>query len=66
MRKIRKKRRHFIFCGDFGVAARTLDLEEWHQHNGSPGLRKEDRQWIDTDYSMKSGYVDAFREVFSQ
>ena len=41
MRKIRKKRRHFIFCGDFGVAARTLDLEEWHQHNESPGFTKK-------------------------
>ena len=64
MRKIRKKRRHFIFCGDFGVAARTLDLEEWHQHNESPGFTKEDRHWIDSLLN-DVGYVDAFREVFA-
>ena len=57
MRKIRKKRRHFIFCGDFGVAARTLDLEEWHQHNESPGFTTEDRHWIDTLLN-DIGYVD--------
>ena len=64
MRKIRKKRRHFIFCGDFGVAARTLDLEEWHQHNESPGFTQEDRHWIDMLLN-DIGYVDAFREVFA-
>jgi len=64
MRKIRKKRRHFIFCGDFGVAARTIDLEEWHQHNDSPGFTKDDRQWIDTLLN-EVGYADAFREVFT-
>ncbi len=64
MRKIRKKRRHFIFCGDFGVAARTLDLEEWHKHNDSPGFSKQDRQWLD-GLLNEAGYVDAFRAVFS-
>ena len=59
-----KKRRHFIFCGDFGVAARTLDLEEWHQHNESPGFTKEDRHWINMLLN-DIGYVDAFREVFT-
>ena len=56
-----KKRRHFIFCGDFGVAARTLDLGE--QYYESPGFTKEDRHWIDTLLN-DIGYVDAFREVF--
>ena len=64
MRKIRKKRRHFIFCGDFGVATRTIDLENWHKHNESPGFTKADRQWLDTILDQ-TGYVDAFREVFS-
>ena len=63
MRKLRKKRRHFIFCGDFGVAARTLDVEEWHQHNESPGFTKYDRHWLDHLLS-DIGYADAFREVF--
>ena len=63
MRKIRKKRRHFVFCGDFGVAARTLDVEEWHQHNESPGFTKDDRHWLD-HLLNDIGYVDAFREVF--
>lgn len=64
MRKIRKKRRHFIFCGDFGIGARTLDLEEWHQHNDTPGFTKADRQWLDQVLS-EAGYVDAFRAVFA-
>ena len=63
MRKIRKKRRHFVFCGDFGVAARTLDVEEWHQHNESPGFTKDDRHWLD-HLLNDIGYADAFREVF--
>ena len=62
MIKIRKKRRHFIFCGDFGVAARTIDLEEWHKHNESPGFTKEDRQWLEMLLNQ-AGYVDAFREL---
>ena len=63
MRKIRKKRRLFIFCGDFGIALRTIDVEEWHKHNDSPGFRKSDRCWLDS--IMKDvGYVDAFRQIF--
>jgi exodeoxyribonuclease-3 len=64
LRKIRKKRRHFVFCGDFGVAPRTLDLEKWHKHNNTPGFSQEDRNWIDT-LLTDSGYVDAFRAVFA-
>ena len=63
MRKIRKKRRRFVFCGDFGVAARTLDVEEWHQHNESPGFTKDDRHWLD-HLLNDIGYADAFREIF--
>ncbi|MBU29726.1 MAG: exodeoxyribonuclease III [Gammaproteobacteria bacterium] len=63
MRKVRKKRRHFIFCGDFGVAARTLDVEKWHQHHESPGFTKDDRHWLDSLLSG-IGYADAFRQVF--
>lgn len=62
MKKTRKKRRHFIFCGDFGIAHRTLDLEEWHKHNESPGFRREDRAWLD-EILTQHGYLDAFREV---
>ena len=64
MRKVRKKRRYFVFCGDFGVAARILDVEEWHQHNESPGFTKDDRHWLD-HLLNDIGYADAFREVFS-
>lgn len=64
MRKIRKKRRHFIFCGDFGIAARTVDCEEWHKHNDTPGFTKEDRQWLD-GLLTEAGYVDAYRSVFA-
>lgn len=63
MRKIRKKRRHFIFCGDFGAASRTQDLEEWHKHNVSPGFRREDRLWL-VKLIADVGYVDAYRQIF--
>lgn len=64
MRKIRKKRRHFIFCGDFGIAMRTIDVEEWHKHSKSRGFTKEDRHWLEMILN-EVGYVDAFREVFT-
>ena len=64
LHKITRKRRDFIFCGNWGMAHREIDVEN-PQHNGDkPGFLPEDRQWMDQLY-LELGYIDAFREVNS-
>ena len=52
----------FIFCGDFNMAHRPIDLKNWRANQDYPGFTPEERAWLDTLFDGR-GYVDAFRAV---
>jgi exodeoxyribonuclease-3 len=52
----------FIFCGDFNMAHRPIDLKNWRANQDYPGFTPGERAWLDTLFGGR-GYVDAFRAV---
>ncbi|UTW47914.1 exodeoxyribonuclease III [Bacterioplanoides sp. SCSIO 12839] len=60
--KTRRKRREFIFCGNFEAAHKTIDLGDWKANQQTPGFLPEERAWFDQMFGP-TGYVDAFREA---
>ena len=62
MRKLRRKRREFIICGDWNICHKEIDIKNWRSNRKNSGFLPEERQWLDQLYD-KVGYVDAFRVV---
>jgi exodeoxyribonuclease III len=64
-RRLETLREHdvpFIFCGDFNMAHREIDLTNWRANWDYPGFTPPERAWLDTLFDAR-GYVDAFRAV---
>jgi exodeoxyribonuclease-3 len=64
-RRLETLRRHhvpFIFCGDFNMAHREIDLRNWRANWDYPGFTPPERAWLDTLFEGR-GFVDAFRAV---
>lgn len=60
LEKITRKRRRYIFCGSWYMAATDGDVEHGDAHDGEPGLLPAERQWFRQVYK-NIGYADAFR-----
>jgi exodeoxyribonuclease-3 len=60
MEKITRKRRRYIYCGNWGIAATAADIENAASYANSPGFLPEDRQWW-RQVQEQVGYADAFR-----
>jgi exodeoxyribonuclease-3 len=52
----------FVFCGDFNMAHRNIDLKNWRANQDYPGFTPPERAWLDSLFTGR-GYVDAFRAV---
>lgn len=52
----------YVFCGDFNMAHRPIDLKNWRSLQNYPGFTPEERAWLDSLFDGR-GYVDAFRAV---
>jgi exodeoxyribonuclease-3 len=52
----------FIFCGDFNMAHRPIDLKNWRSLQDYPGFTPAERAWLDSLFTGR-GFVDAFRAV---
>ena len=50
----------YVFCGDFNIAHKEVDLKNWRANRNYPGFTPEERAWMDTLLGPH-GYVDAFR-----
>jgi exodeoxyribonuclease-3 len=64
-RRLEALRRHhvpFVFCGDFNMAHREIDLKNWRANWDYPGFTLPERAWLDTLFDGR-GFVDAFRAV---
>ena len=62
LRKLRRKRRDYIICGDWNIAHRPIDLKNWRANQKNSGFLPEERSWMDELFGT-TGYVDAFRVV---
>lgn len=59
---LRRERREYVICGDFNIAHKQIDLENWRSNQKNSGFLPEERQWMDKLFGSL-GYVDAFRVV---
>jgi exodeoxyribonuclease-3 len=55
----------FIFCGDFNMAHRNIDLKNWRANQDYPGFTPPERAWLDSLFGAR-GFVDAFRAVVTE
>jgi exodeoxyribonuclease-3 len=52
----------YIFCGDFNMAHKNIDLKNWRANRDYPGFTPPERAWLDSLFETR-GFVDAFRAV---
>jgi exodeoxyribonuclease-3 len=62
LRKLRRKRREYILCGDWNIAHRKIDLKNWRGNLKNSGFLPEERAWMDELFGP-AGFVDTFRLV---
>ena len=65
LQRLRRRRRHYILCGDWNIAHKPIDLKNWKANRKNSGFLPEERAWLDRLFGP-AGYVDAFREVNTQ
>lgn len=62
LEKIKNKRRHFIFSGNWNIAHKVRDVANAEALEDTPGFLFEERRWFD-ELTGRLGYCDAFRQV---
>lgn len=62
MSKVRRKRRLFIYTGNFQVAHQPGDLTDPELHENTPGFRMPEREWMESLVADLE-YCDTLREV---
>lgn len=62
LKKLKRRRRAYILCGDWNIAHKKADLKNWRGNQKNSGFLPEERAWLDTLF-YDVGYLDAFREV---
>lgn len=54
--------RDYIFCGDWNIAHKPIDLKNWRGNQKNSGFLPEERAWMDRLFGPE-GWADAFRAV---
>lgn len=54
--------RDVVICGDWNIAHKPIDLENWRSNQKNPGFLPEERAWVDGVIDVL-GFVDVFRRV---
>ena len=62
LRKLKRRRRHYIICGDLNIAHKEIDLKNWRSNMKNSGFLPQERQWLDTLFD-EVGYCDVFRQL---
>ena len=62
LRKLKRRRRHYIICGDINIAHKEIDLKNWRGNMKNSGFLPHERQWLDTLFN-EVGYCDVFRQL---
>lgn len=60
--KLKQKfNKEVVFCGDFNIAHKNIDIHNPVSNKNSSGFLPEERAWFTT--FLESGFVDVFREI---
>jgi exodeoxyribonuclease-3 len=62
LRRLRRRPREYLLCGDWNIAHQPIDLKNWRGNQKNSGFLPEERAWMDELFGRR-GYVDAFRVV---
>ncbi len=62
IKKMRRRRREFIICGDWNIAHKKIDIKNWRGNQKNSGFLPAERAWMDKVFG-ELGMVDAFRQV---
>ena len=62
LRDANKQGRNYIFCGDWNIAHKEIDLRNWKGNKKNSGFLPKERAWLDRVFG-KLDYIDAFRAV---
>ena len=62
LKKIKRRRRQFIICGDWNIAHKKIDIKNWRGNQKNSGFLPEERAWLDELFD-NVGMVDAFRVI---
>jgi len=62
MKKLMKRKREVIICGDWNIAHKVIDIKNAKANEKNSGFLPEERAWMDTLFD-ELGWVDAFRVV---
>ncbi len=54
--------RDVVICGDWNIAHKPIDLENWRSNQKNPGFLPEERAWVDGVIDVL-GFVDVFRRI---
>ena len=65
LRRLKRKRREYVICGDWNIAHKQIDLKNWRSNQKTSGFLPEERAWMDELFGP-AGFVDAFRQVNRQ
>jgi exodeoxyribonuclease-3 len=52
----------YVFCGDFNMAHKNIDVKNWRANQDYPGFTPPERAWLEALFTTR-GFVDAFRAV---
>ena len=65
LRRLRRRRREYVICGDWNIAHKEIDLKNWRGNKKNSGFLPEERAWLDELFDSV-GFVDAFRTIEQQ
>lgn len=54
--------RDYVFCGDWNIAHKPIDLKNWRSNQKNSGFLPEERSWLDVVFEQ-DGWIDAFRTL---
>ena len=62
LKKLARRDRDYVLCGDINIAHKEIDLRNWRSNRKNSGFLPEERAWLDRLFG-EMRWVDAFREV---
>ena len=64
LKKVKKKYRGLILCGDYNIAHHEIDIHDPKGNKKSTGFLPEERAWMDKFF--ESGWIDTFRTIHQE
>jgi exodeoxyribonuclease-3 len=62
LRRVKRRPREYVICGDWNIAHKQIDIKNWRGNLKNSGFLPEERAWMDMLFDRLK-FVDAFRVV---